>query len=638
MPRFRERPGQTNCHPESETSPDLCSLIANRYIIQQRLGKGSFGTVYLVKDTKAVAEERLKVLKEIPVGDLKPNETVHATQEAQLLSQLSHPAILKFYSSFLERDAFCIITEFCEDKDLDCKLEELKHTGKTLSEPQVCEWLCQLLLGVHYIHQRRILHRDLKAKNIFLRKNIVKIGDFGVSCFLMGSCDLATTFTGTPYYMSPEALSHKGYDSKSDIWSLGCILYEMCCLAHAFEAQNFLAVVLRIVEGPTPSLPETYSRQLNSLMQSMLEKDSSHRISAADALRNRFIEESLQSMKHKFSILSLRDKSIGGERDASQILRALQKKVHLQTLQDRSEVQKMSPRERMRLRKLQAADEKARKLKQIVEEKYQENHLRMQEYKSKNFHKISVDFLKVQPEEAVNQTQVIQSESPKENSEMTGNVSHLTDKMCTTVSKEHAIPEDPQAAEAFYFVDEFESCSEEDSDGEEDPEDNLPTDPSCQTCGQDGDLEALIRHMENVLVGDSDGAETENEKPQLGFLGVGSINMSMAEGRIQRMRESVCRRLGEEVFLKVYDYLKQARQKQESEESIRQTLIELVEKPSDCFEVDQLLYYEEILLAAQENTSPESGQVSWKSQRNERIYILQHLHAVLLTEISISGL
>uniref|UniRef100_A0A672KL74 non-specific serine/threonine protein kinase n=1 Tax=Sinocyclocheilus grahami TaxID=75366 RepID=A0A672KL74_SINGR len=197
----------------------------------------------------------------------------------------------------------------------------------------------------------------------------------------MGSCDLATTFTGTPYYMSPEALSHRGYDSKSDIWSLGCILYEMCCLAHAFEGQNFLAVVTMIVEGPTPSLPETYSRHLNSLMQSMLEKDSSRRISAADALRSRFIEESLQ-VRRLISVNVVLEPH-------------RQKKVHLETLRERSEVQKMSPRERMRLRKLQAADEKARKLKQIVEEKYQENHLRMQEYKSKNFQKVSVDVLKV---------------------------------------------------------------------------------------------------------------------------------------------------------------------------------------------------------------------------------------------------
>ncbi|XP_041102659.1 serine/threonine-protein kinase Nek11-like [Polyodon spathula] len=208
-----------------------------------------------------------KVLKEISVGELKPNETVQANLEAQLLSQLNHPTIVRFYTSFLEHNSFCIITEYCEGRDLDCKINECKEAGKTFPESQVLEWFIQLLLGVHYTHERRILHRDLKTKNIFLKNNIVKIGDFGVSCLLMGSCDLATTFTGTPYYMSPEALNHQGYNSKSDIWSLACILYEMCCLDHAFTGNNFLSVVLKIVEGKTPSLPDRYSKELNSIME-----------------------------------------------------------------------------------------------------------------------------------------------------------------------------------------------------------------------------------------------------------------------------------------------------------------------------------------------------------------------------------
>ncbi|KAJ3597432.1 hypothetical protein NHX12_000958 [Muraenolepis orangiensis] len=160
----------------------------------------------------------LKVLKEIPLGDLRPNETVQASQEAQLLSRLHHPHILRFFHSFLEHDTFCIITEYCQDKDLDYKLGEVRESGHSLSESQVVDWLVQLLLGVHYMHDRRVLHRDLKAKNVFLKRNLIKIGDFGVSCLLMGSCDLATTFTGTLYYMSPEVLNHHGYDCKSDIW------------------------------------------------------------------------------------------------------------------------------------------------------------------------------------------------------------------------------------------------------------------------------------------------------------------------------------------------------------------------------------------------------------------------------------
>ncbi|XP_030639021.1 serine/threonine-protein kinase Nek11 [Chanos chanos] len=607
MPKFREL-GAPKCRDSlNTTTPDQNSLIAKRYSIQQRLGRGSFGTVYLVRDTKAAFGEHLKVLKEIPVGGLNPNETVQATQEAQLLSQLHHPAILKFYTSFLERDAFCIITEYCEDRDLDCKLEELRVAGQSLSEKQVTEWLIQLLLGVHYMHQRRILHRDLKAKNIFLKRNIVKIGDFGVSCLLMGSCDLATTFTGTPYYMSPEALSHRGYDSKSDIWSLGCILYEMCCLEHAFEGHNFLSVVMKIVEGSSPCLPDTYSRELNSIMQSMLEKDPLSRISAADALRTKFIEENMQSIKHKFSGLTLRDRCSGG--NTAQILRAV-RKVHLQTLRERSEVQKMTPRERMRLRKLQAADEEARKLKLVAEEKYQENRLRVQEFRSRNFQKVSVDVLNEREENTACQIQQVtaQRNTPTEHPGPMG------DQLCTSESLGHDIPEDPQSAEAYYYEERFESCSEEEEEeeeGEEAPEEPVPSDTFHQTFGQDSDLEAMIKHMKNVLEGDSSGAASvapERSEPLTAAQGTRGINCTMVKSRIQRMRESVCQRLGGETFQKVYDYLKQARDRSESEGHIREALSRLVDRPSDCFEVDQLLYYEELLQDSQNTTCFDKAQ------------------------------
>uniref|UniRef100_A0A673KW23 non-specific serine/threonine protein kinase n=1 Tax=Sinocyclocheilus rhinocerous TaxID=307959 RepID=A0A673KW23_9TELE len=373
---------------------ELPTLIANRYIIQQRLGKGSFGTVYLVKDTKAGAAERLG-----PTLTIKFN-----------------PLILGF------------------------------------------------------------LWREFHST-----------------------------------YCQGRSVAH--------IQKLVCVFADrtMCCLA-----QNFLAVVMRIVEGPTPSLPETYSRQLNCLI--MLEKDSSRRISAANALRSRLIEESLQVRRHLLEPHR-------------------QKKVHLQTLRERSEVQKMSPRERMRLRKLQAADEKVRKLKQIVEEKYQENHLRMQEYKSKKFQKVSVDVLVcisilIVSVSSSRKCKVIMIEATCRIKTLLNNSEYWLNLCYFFIVS--AIPEDPQAAEAFYSVDEFEPCSEEDSDGEEDSPQTLP-----------------VRHVDR----------------------------------------SVCRKLGEDVFLEVYDYLKQARQRQESEENIKQTLIQLVERPGDCFEVDQLLYYEELLLA-----------------------------------------
>ncbi|XP_072548612.1 serine/threonine-protein kinase Nek11 isoform X2 [Salminus brasiliensis] len=529
MPKFCELGAESSSHSDGPFSPNPGNLIANRYVIQQSLGRGSFGTVFIIKDTKAALGEKLKVLKQIPVGDLKPDETVRATQEAQLLSQLHHPAILKFYTSFLERDVFCIVTEYCEDGDLDCKLEELRAEGTSLSELQVTQWLVQLLLGVSYMHQRRILHRDLKAKNVFLKRNNVKIGDFGVSCLLMGSSDLATTFTGTPYYMSPEALSHRGYDSKSDIWSLGCILYEMCCLKHAFEGHNFLSVVMKIVEGSTPSLPERYSPGLSALLHRMLEKNPSCRISAADALSCGFIEELTQTVKQQFSDLMLTEGTDGEDGDATQIARVLQRKVHLQTLRERSEVEKMSPRERMRLRKLQAADERARKLKQIVEEKYQENHHRMMELRSRHFQNISVNVLKEKTEDSQTPQTAGQDFTPSSHSGPIGK--QIADRL--SEQAEHGIPEDPRAAEAYYCEDGFDSCSDED-DFSSVP--STSSDRFCQTFGQDSDLEAMVKHMENVL--EDNHGEAKSGESQGGLQRVSSINTALAESRIQYIRES----------------------------------------------------------------------------------------------------
>ncbi|XP_023562330.1 serine/threonine-protein kinase Nek11 isoform X2 [Octodon degus] len=373
------------------TSPR--ALIARRYELQQKLGSGSFGTVYLVSDKKARQGEELKVLKEISVGGLNPNETVQASLEAQLLSTLDHPAIVKFYASFVEQDNFCIITEYCEGRDLDYKIQEYKEAGKIFTENQIIEWFIQLLLGVDYMHERRILHRDLKSKNIFLKNNLLKIGDFGVSRLLMGSCDLATTLTGTPHYMSPEALKHQGYDTKSDIWSLACILYEMCCMNHAFTGSTFLSIVLNIVGGDTPSLPPRYPRELNTIMESMLNKSPSLRPSAMEILKIPYIDAQLQHLMLKYSEMTLEDKNLDCQKEAAHIINAMQKKIHLRTLWALSEVQKMTPRERMRLRKLQAADEKAGKLKKIVEEKYEENNKRMQELRSRNFHQLNTDVL-----------------------------------------------------------------------------------------------------------------------------------------------------------------------------------------------------------------------------------------------------
>ncbi|XP_022786792.1 serine/threonine-protein kinase Nek5-like [Stylophora pistillata] len=117
-----------------------------------------------------------------------------------------------------------------------------------LPEDQVLDYFVQICLGLKHVHDRKILHRDLKSQNIFLTKNgIVKLGDFGIARVLHSTMELARTCIGTPYYLSPEICENKPYNNKSDIWSLGCVLYELLTLKHAFEAGNMKNLVLKII-------------------------------------------------------------------------------------------------------------------------------------------------------------------------------------------------------------------------------------------------------------------------------------------------------------------------------------------------------------------------------------------------------
>uniref|UniRef100_G1NFZ2 non-specific serine/threonine protein kinase n=1 Tax=Meleagris gallopavo TaxID=9103 RepID=G1NFZ2_MELGA len=432
---------------------------------------------------------------------------------------------------------------------------------------------------------RRILHRDLKTKNIFLKNNLLKIGDFGVSCLLMGSCDLATTFTGTPYYMSPEALKHQGYNMKSDIWSLGCILYEMCCMNHAFSGHNFLSVVLKIVEGDTPSLPDRYPSNLNAVLSSMLNKNPSLRPAAGEILKIPYIDEQLKNIQYNFTCMTAKDKGLNWQKGGAPISDAVLRKVHLRTLQQLSEVQKMTPRERMRLRKLNAADEKAKKLKQLAEEKYQENVRRMQEFRSYNFQKLNVNVLHESndqiSEPLTDSQRVMMCDSMSIGCDEPNGNERLSQFM------DREIPEDPQIAEE-YYNEEFESYSE-DSETED-----VEVSQTVSKTNQDSDIEAVVKHLESILNSSLGSATVTSMAPGV-LQGFRTLNNTIAETKLNRMRESAIQKLGGEVFEKVYTYLKQARQQKASEEEITRHLEKLVPRASDCFEVDQLLYFEEQL-------------------------------------------
>ncbi|NXK92299.1 NEK4 kinase, partial [Formicarius rufipectus] len=233
------------------------------------------------------------VIKKLNLRTASRRERRAAEQEAQLLARLRHPNIVTYRESWQGRDGHLyIVMAFCEGGDLYHKLKE--QEGRLLPEKQVVEWFVQIAMALQYLHEKHILHRDLKTQNIFLtRTNIIKVGDLGIARVLENQYDMASTLIGTPYYMSPELFSNKPYNHKSDVWALGCCVYEMATLKHAFNAKDMNSLVYRIIEGKLPPMPKDYSPQLVAIIQTMLSKDPADRPSVRSILRQPYIKQQI---------------------------------------------------------------------------------------------------------------------------------------------------------------------------------------------------------------------------------------------------------------------------------------------------------------------------------------------------------
>ena len=177
------------------------------------------------------------------------------------------------------------------------------------------DWFVQIALALKHVHERKILHRDLKTQNIFLTsKGEVKMGDFGISRVLQDTYDCAQTAIGTPYYLSPEICQEKPYNQKSDIWSLGCILYEMLTLRHAFDASSMKGLVLKILRGNYPPVPNFYTQEIHNIVAEMLKKDPIKRPSIRNIVENDFLASRISALlsrtlaRHEFTTQGRRSK------------------------------------------------------------------------------------------------------------------------------------------------------------------------------------------------------------------------------------------------------------------------------------------------------------------------------------------
>ena len=261
--------------------------------ILSKLGEGAYSVVYKVKrltDGKEYALKRVKLL------NLNDKEKENALNEIRILASVRNPNVICYKEAFWENksNSLCIIMEYANDGDLYQKITYHKKKGIYVDEKEIWNVLIQSVRGMKALHEFKIYHRDLKSANVFICKDkTVKIGDMNVS--KVAKKGLLYTQTGTPYYASPEVWQDKPYDSKSDIWSCGCVVYELATLKPPFRAQDLEGLYHKVIKGVYTKLPSHYSVDLNNIIKLMLNVDPQKRPSCDELLESPLIKNRIDA-------------------------------------------------------------------------------------------------------------------------------------------------------------------------------------------------------------------------------------------------------------------------------------------------------------------------------------------------------
>ncbi|AYU76393.1 protein kinase, putative [Leishmania donovani] len=287
------------------------TLRKSGYVPVRSLGKGSFGQALLVFHEP---QQQYFVVKHLNLASMSSRQRHDAHNEINILQKLHHPNIVRYVEYYEEHPHLYIVMEYADGGDVYSLLSSAQTerrlgatggygggsassvrppgpspssaaTAGLLSEAQVVNLFVQITMAVKYMHDRRLLHRDIKSSNIFLTKNhVVKLGDFGISTVLQSTVAMASTMCGTPCYFSPELCQGRPYNSKSDMWALGVLLYELCAGHVPFESTTMKALMRDIVHKQPPRIPAVYSQELWELIVQLLQKDARRRPDAGQVL------------------------------------------------------------------------------------------------------------------------------------------------------------------------------------------------------------------------------------------------------------------------------------------------------------------------------------------------------------------
>ena len=265
------------------------------------LGTGSFGYVYLVRRRQ---DNKIYALKTVDLSKLNKKEQENSVNEVRILASVNHPNVIGYKEAFWDDDksSLNIVMEYADDGDLHTKIEKMKKEGGCFKEPLIWSYAIQMIEGLKALHDMKIMHRDLKSANIFLvkDKHQCKIGDMNVSKVIKEKA--LTTQTGTPYYASPEVWKDNPYSYKSDLWSIGCVIYELCALRPPFQGKDLDELYENVCKGKPERINQMYSEELWKMIMMLLQVDVDKRVDCNQFLNSECIKRKIEEMKNDPSL------------------------------------------------------------------------------------------------------------------------------------------------------------------------------------------------------------------------------------------------------------------------------------------------------------------------------------------------
>ena len=257
--------------------------------ILSKIGQGAYSQVYKVR---RISNGQIYALKKVSIEKLSDKEKKNALNEVRILASIKDANVISYKEAFFQEEdkALCLVMELADSGDLYQRIQRCRTRSVRLNENFLWSILIQVTQGLKALHDLGIFHRDLKSANVFLNKDgTVKLGDMNVS--KVSKDGFLKTQTGTPYYASPEVWKESKYTNKSDIWSLGCLIYEAITLKTPFVASDMIGLYEKVMDGSYQPIPKVYSKELSDLVELMLSDEPERRPSCDEILELDFVKK-----------------------------------------------------------------------------------------------------------------------------------------------------------------------------------------------------------------------------------------------------------------------------------------------------------------------------------------------------------